>query len=214
MPTRTGTYGGLTADQRRTERRGRLVDAAAEIWDADGWAAVSMRGVCARAGLIDRYFYESFADRDALLVAVWESERDRVVTLILDAAAGQPPDDLLAQLRAAVTAVIGHAARSPRRARIVLGDNVGSAALENARSTALQLFTELLVQIARPHLVDTNDRAFRMTTLMGVGGFVELVTAWQQGLVDASPETIIEHVLQVGATLMGRHLVMPRRPAS
>lgn len=209
MPTGTGTYGGLTAEQRRAERRARLVEAAAEIWDSHGWAAVSMRGVCTRAGLIDRYFYESFEDRDALLVAVWEQERDRVVALITLAAAGQPPDDLLAQLRAAVTAVIGHAVRKPQRALIVLGGNAGSAALGNARCTALQTFTDLLVRLAGPHLVDTDDRAFRMTTLMGVGGFVELLIAWQQGLVDARPDDIVEHVVQVGAALMGRHLIRP-----
>ena len=58
-------YGGLTAEERRAERRARLVRAATEIWVAEGWAAVSMRAVCARAGLTDRYFYEEFGNREA-----------------------------------------------------------------------------------------------------------------------------------------------------
>src|SRR5512139_974724 len=72
----TRTYGGRSAEERRSERRHRLVDAALAIWGEQGWAAVTMRQVCARAGLIDRYFYESFPDRDALLVAVWDQLRD------------------------------------------------------------------------------------------------------------------------------------------
>ena len=75
-----GTYGGRSAEARRIERRLRLLAAAREVWGTDGWAAVTMRGVCGRAGLVDRYFYESFSDRDALLGTVWDQERDALIS--------------------------------------------------------------------------------------------------------------------------------------
>lgn len=215
---RAGTYGGLTAAQRRAERRARLVEAAAGIWDDDGWAAVSMRAVCARAGLIDRYFYESFADRDAVLVAVWEHERTRVVRMVQEAARSQPADDIVAQLRAAAGAVVAHAAAHPRRARMVLGDNAGCPPLENARGAALQTFTDVLVQLVHPHVappgVEYDERGFRMTTLVGIGGFVELVLAWQRGLVEATAAELVEHAAEVGAALIGCHRAPVDAPAA
>ena len=65
-------YGGQTAEQRHTERRKQLIEAALRIWSEEGWTAVTMRRVCSVARLTDRYFYESFADREALLAAAWD----------------------------------------------------------------------------------------------------------------------------------------------
>mgnify|MGYP000405556745 CR=1 FL=1 len=69
-------WGGRTGAERRAERRQQLIEAATEIWSESGWAAVTMRGVCARTGLNDRYFYEGFKTRDELLVAAWDGVRN------------------------------------------------------------------------------------------------------------------------------------------
>ena len=66
------TYGGVTAEERRASRRAALIEAALDLFGEDGARAVSKRAVCARARLNDRYFYEHFADSDALLVAIAE----------------------------------------------------------------------------------------------------------------------------------------------
>ena len=79
MPAKAGLWGGRTAEERHAERRQRLVDAATEIWVDSGWAAVTMRGVCARTSLNDRYFYEHFSDRDDLLCTVWDGARDDLI---------------------------------------------------------------------------------------------------------------------------------------
>ena len=63
-------YGGISADDRRTDRRKKLLTAARQIWGASGVSEVTVRGVCSAAGLTTRYFYEQFANRDALLYAV------------------------------------------------------------------------------------------------------------------------------------------------
>lgn len=38
----------------------------------DGWQATTVRGICERARLNPRYFYESFSGLDELLVAVFD----------------------------------------------------------------------------------------------------------------------------------------------
>ena len=63
-------YGGVSEEQRRAARRLRLLEAGLEIIGTQGYAAATLRAVCARAELTERYFYESFANREALLVGV------------------------------------------------------------------------------------------------------------------------------------------------
>ena len=64
--------GRCAAKDRRAERRALLVDAAFRLFGDGGEAAVSVRSVCRECGLNTRYFYESFADIDDLLGAVYD----------------------------------------------------------------------------------------------------------------------------------------------
>ena len=71
-------YRGISADERRASRRARLLDAALEEVGERGMAGTTMTAVCARAGLTERYFYESFADRDEMLRAVQLALRQNI----------------------------------------------------------------------------------------------------------------------------------------
>src|SRR3712207_5142982 len=77
-PAAERMYAGLTTAQRRSERRARLLDAAVDVLGTQGLEAATVTAVCRRARLIPRYFYESFSDRDELLVAVFDSIMDEV----------------------------------------------------------------------------------------------------------------------------------------
>lgn len=198
-------YGGKSAEQRRAERRAKIIEAALQIWQDQGWAAVTMRGVCAKAGLTDRYFYESFTDRDELLATLWDHMRDETLQMLLDVLvpiAERPP---LEQLRAAIVAIVHHIADHPARAQIIFGDHAGSAILEQRRRDTVQQSTDLLIGLARPFLLpDVDEQALRINVLVGMGGFVELMLAWRLGLIDADAEAIIEHLSGVGAALAPR----------
>ncbi|HSV40240.1 MAG TPA: TetR/AcrR family transcriptional regulator [Nocardioidaceae bacterium] len=200
-------YGGKTAEERRVERRATLVAASLAIWQEQGWAAVTMRGVCARSGLTDRYFYESFSDRDALLVAVWDQMRDETLTMLLSVITTARDLSPLEQLRAALSAVVHHITDDPARSQIIFGDHAGSAALEQRRRDTVQMSTDLMIATARPYLrPDVDEQAFRINVLVGIGGFVELMLAWRSGLIDADPDSIVDHLQGVGAALAPRFL--------
>jgi len=200
-------YGGRSAAERKAERYAALVSAALEIWQEQGWAAVTMRGVCARAGLTDRYFYESFADRDALLVTLWDQARDETLVMLLGAITEAPQDDPLLQLKSAIHAVVHHIADEPARAQILFGDHAGSAVLEQRRRDTVQMTSDLMIGLARPFLRDPDDTAgLRMTVVLGIGGFIELMLAWRLGLVDVQADQIIEHLDGVGRALAAQFL--------
>ncbi len=200
-------YGGKSAEQRRAERRSQLTDAALEIWQEQGWAAVTMRGVCARAGLTDRYFYESFTDRDALLGTVWDQMRDQTLEMLIGAIAVVADQGAIDQLRAALDAVVHHIADEPARAQIIFGDHAGSAVLEQRRRETVQMATDLMIGMARPFLrAGVDEQALRINTVLGIGGFVELMLAWRSGLVESSTEEIVAYLADVGVALSSRFL--------
>ena len=166
-----------------------------------------MRGVCARAGLSDRYFYESFTDRDELLGTVWDQMRDETLAMVLAAISNAADKGALEQLRLALDATVHHIADEPNRAQIIFGDHAGSAVLEQRRRDTVQLSTDLMIELARPFLRDdSNDHALRINIMLGIGGFVELMLAWRDGLIELSPDQIVDHLADVGAALGSRFL--------
>ncbi len=181
-----------------------LIDAATTIWQEQGWAAVTMRGVCSRARLTDRYFYESFEDRDALLGVVWDRVRDDVVTHLASAvtAAGASPSE---QMYAAIGAITRVVADDPPSALILFGDHAGSEVLESRRRSTIQQVTEMFVLLASTHLREGADvKALRVHTLAGIGGFVEIVLAWRSGALDLTRDELYAHAVRIGDDLAPR----------
>jgi AcrR family transcriptional regulator len=91
-PTVHRPYRGVTADERRSQRRTAMVEAGLEVFGTIGYAAASVDAVCAQAGLTKRYFYESFDSLETLLVAVYDEATSRVrtqVQAVLETEAGQ-----------------------------------------------------------------------------------------------------------------------------
>jgi len=73
VPAPVRTYGGLAMAERVAARRARFVEAGIELFGTQGFRGATVRGICAAAGLTDRYFYESFATLEALLAEVYRT---------------------------------------------------------------------------------------------------------------------------------------------
>src|SRR3954449_7388105 len=70
------TYGGVSADERVAARREKLLDAGLELFGTRGFATTGVKDICREARLTDRYFYESFANSEALFLAVFDRLTD------------------------------------------------------------------------------------------------------------------------------------------
>ncbi len=64
-------YGGESHEQRCQKRRELFIAAGKHLFGTIGYRRTTVRGLCKEAGLTDRYFYESFATTEDLLVAVY-----------------------------------------------------------------------------------------------------------------------------------------------
>jgi AcrR family transcriptional regulator len=132
------TYGGISAEERVAGRRERLLDAGLELFGTQGFDATGVKELCREAGLTDRYLYESFRDREALFLAVFDRLTDDLFNDVANAVLAVPSEPE-AQLRAAVGTFIRALADDPRKPRIIFADTGG----EHMKQT-LRRFSELV----------------------------------------------------------------------
>jgi AcrR family transcriptional regulator len=186
-------YGGVTASERRAGRRQRLLDAGLELLGTEGFNSTTVRAVCATAKLTPRYFYESFADLDALLVAVFDEIADELATNIL-AVVTPPRGDATGTARAAIAAGVTTLTSDRRKARVLFTEALGSDALAERRRQTLRGFAALVAAQGRAFygVPDSTDRLIEVSSLMLVGGLSEAFAAWLDGGVNATEEQLIE----------------------
>src|ERR1700761_6709612 len=88
-------FRGVPSAERQAPRRRQIVEAGLDAFGTRGFHLTGVRDVCAAARLTERYFYESFKNREALFLAVYDEAVERmreVVTRALDAAGHRPSD--------------------------------------------------------------------------------------------------------------------------
>ena len=69
---RRGRWSGVPLEDRHALRRDNLVAAGVHLLGSEGGPALTVRAVCRHAGLTERYFYESFTDREHFVRAVYD----------------------------------------------------------------------------------------------------------------------------------------------
>lgn len=199
----TGLYRGVPAEERRAERRERLLDAGLDILGTDGWQATTVRGICERARLNPRYFYESFSGLDELLVAVFDRIQAEAIEAVL-AAVQERPEDPVTTARATIGAFVALMTEDPRKGRVAFVEAMGSEALMRRRLDTLQRAAEIVVEYGRglEGAADVDEETLQLTAQVLVGGLVEALIAWFEGRLDVSRERLVEHcaALFVAAT--------------
>lgn len=187
------TWGGSTLAARRETRRETLLATALSLAGEDGSAAVTVRSVCRRAKLTDRYFYESFADRDALLLAAFERVATEARDTLADAVARTSPEPE-ARARAAVEAFVALVLDNPHKGRLLLLEPFADPVLGEHSHRWMPSFTDLI----DGQLADgTDDSGRRMTAYALVGGLANLFAGHLRGTLDVSRERLVDHSVQL-----------------
>jgi AcrR family transcriptional regulator len=214
----TGRYGGVSAADRRAERRERLLDAALETLGTDGWQATTVRGICERARLNPRYFYESFADLDRLVVALFDRIAEEMIERML-AAFAEAPDEAEAKARAPIATCVDFVAEDPRRARVLFLEALGNEALARRRLETMDAMWQLVGSYGREfygHAADP-DPISDIAAVVLVGGMTELMIAWLDGRLEIGRERLIDDFTELfvitgeGAVAIARRRAGARR---
>ncbi len=209
------TYGGVSADQRRAQRRATLLDAALEIIGTEGLDRLTVAGLCGRAGLNERYYYENFDGRDAVLTALFDGIAEELATAVL-AASQHAPADTYGRAHAAITAGIAVLTDDPRKARIAL---IISAATPDLRARTMRTIRGFAGLVAAEGMdfyalagQDPDPAiSFRATYL--VGGLVQTLSSWLHGDLPMSRDELIDHTTDV-FVLLGEDLARRLRDSA
>ena len=197
-------YGGVSAQERMTERRERLLEAGLEEFGTRGFGQTGVKDICRQAGLTDRYFYESFRDSAEPFTAVFDRATQHLFEVVAGALA-QAPASPEAQSRAVIEAYVRALADDPRLARVVFVEapSAGPEVEHHIRAT-LRRFARLVEAGARPYVpAKMPDAALRFGATSLVGAIERLMIEWQDGELGLSVEQIIDYLVDM-LLLFGR----------
>ncbi len=193
LAPRQRRWTGLSAQDRRQERRALLLDAALELLGSEGWDAMTVRSVLKRSRLNPRYFYESFGDLDQLAVAVYDRVVDELGAVVL-AALGASRDAPANQVRAVVRGIVEFVDEDRHRGRVLYVEGLGNEALNRRRIETGRMvvaFLEATAAERRPSGQVVDDVG-RVAASVLVGGFNQLLVDWLAGRMRIGREQLIE----------------------
>lgn len=176
------TYGGVGPEQRRADRRQRLLTAALDLFTTTGFRQAKITGLCALAGVSTRNFYEEFTGKEDVLRTL----HDRInslaldhVTAALDRVAGA---DAFTRISTLLDVFIATVTSDPRMPRLNYVEAVGvSAEMERQHQEWVDRWATFIENEAR-HAAEHGAapmRDFRLTAIALVGAATGLLREWQ-----------------------------------
>lgn len=217
-PARVGSrrrYGGVAPEVRQRQRRDKLIEAGLHVFGTRGFHGATVREVCARAQLTERYFYESFAGLPQLFEAVYTGITEELRAKTLIALSTQPPDaDGMAE---AALRVFYETIRSDAcRARICLIEAVsvgplgGELGNESARQYAA-LMRHFLALLYVEEGFDDLDLDLLAAGLIGMN--IHIATEWVRGGFATPMERVIATNMAAYRALGAAFASRRRQPA-
>jgi AcrR family transcriptional regulator len=203
------TYRGVSANERRVQRRAALLEAALDLMGSDD-TEITVRGVCARARLTQRYFYESFTNLDELQLALLNQIAEEIAFEAAAALADRAPADLDDACRTAFDGAYSVFEMDPRKARAALLVASGTTGLTEARRRIVLSYAEQLATFFGSEYGDAVDAPRgRVALLYAVGGALEATHAVLSGDVEMSPRELSEMVGSLLASSVRRVATSP-----
>jgi AcrR family transcriptional regulator len=181
---RQGRWSGVPLQDRQTLRRDELLAAGVGLLGGEAGPALTVRAVCREASLTERYFYESFADRDEFVRAVY----DHVCSTAMAAlTSSDTPRD-------AVERFVALMVDDPVRGRVLLIAPQREPVLTKSGADWMPSFIELL-QRKLTRITDPAVQAMVATGL--VGALSALFTAYLNGRLATTREQFIDYCVDM-----------------
>ena len=181
---RRGRWSGVPLEDRQALRRDELVAAGVQLLGEKSGPAVTVRAACRQAGLTERYFYESFADRDEFVRAVYDDVCTRAMSTLMSATTP----------RQAVERFVALMVDDPVRGRVLLLAPAVEPVLVRSGAEWMPNFIDLLQR----KLTEIGDPVRQKMIATGlIGGLTTLFTAYLDGRLEASREQFIDYCVEM-----------------
>jgi AcrR family transcriptional regulator len=181
---RRSRWSGVPLKSRLAVRRDNLIAAGVQLLGADSGPALTVRAVCRKAALTERYFYESFPDRDEFVRAVYDDVCTRAMATLTSA---KTP-------REAVEQFVELMVDDPVRGRVLLLAPAVEPVLTQSGAEWMPTFIELL-QRKLSRIGDPVLQKMVATSL--IGGLTSLFTAYLNGRLGATREQFIDYCVDM-----------------
>jgi AcrR family transcriptional regulator len=187
-------YRGVSEEQRQRERRNKLIESGIVMFGDHGYQNSTVKAVCLEAGLTERYFYESFANRDEFFISVYEHESRKLRTAILTAVSEH--EEPASMVRSGLKKFFTMLREDPRLSRILLVEatRVGGAMDAVWRET-MAGFAEDMRMLAPVFLADTDPAGYDIDLLAAgmVGVTLNISMTWFLAGFDKPVTRVVEH---------------------
>ena len=186
MPTgqRRGRWSGVPLQDRQAVRRDNLIASGVTLLGSPEGPVLTVRAVCRAAGLTERYFYESFTDRDEFVRAVYDDVCARAMSALTSA---NTP-------REAVERFVALMVDDPARGRVLLLAPEVEPVLTRSGAEWMPSFIDLL-QRKLTRITDPAVGAMVATGL--IGALTALFTAYLNGRLSATREQFIDYCVEM-----------------
>jgi AcrR family transcriptional regulator len=198
-------YAGRSAADRRSERRERLLSAGLDLFGTDGYAASSIEKLCAAATVSTRNFYEEFAGREALLIALHSRILESAAVAVGSAFEALADATLSVRIEHAVRAYIATTAEDPRWARLSYVEVIGvSEAVEQHRIAWRERWVALLEAEAARAVTrgEAAERDFHLGAVALIGAVNELVFHWTTGGYRIPLDDVIAEIVRLATAVV------------
>ena len=193
-PTAQRRFRGLAPEERQSQRRAQLMEAGLEVFGARGFHGAGVRDICAQAKLTERYFYESFQNREALFLAVYQEATRRIEARMLEALATVPLSTPSEATRAGLRAVLELFRQDPRIARVTLLEVLTLGTVDTAFEVSAS-FAQIIEQLTLAQYPGLGAHGWnaRMLATGLYGSTIHIAQRWTLDGFKEPLEQVLEH---------------------
>lgn len=199
-PPKGRPYGGVSHDERRERRRQQFLDAGLELFGTIGYRQTTVRVLAKQAGATDRYFYESFANMEELLVGVYDACMDRVQRAVLHSLAELAPGADAERLIATTMDAFLREFEDRRLARVCWIEILGvSPQVDAVYQGGVRRFADFLTALVRERLptMMPADHLVGLVSIAMIGAISETALQWFLSDYDQPREHIVSALVTV-----------------
>jgi AcrR family transcriptional regulator len=182
---RRGRWSGVPLQDRQAVRRAELIAAGVQLLGDAGGPVLTVRAACRAAGLTERYFYESFGDRDEFVRAVYDDVCTRAMSTLMSAQTA----------REAVERFVELMVDDPVRGRVLL---LAPDSVEPVLVRSGAQWMERFIGLLQHKLTRISDPVLQAMVATGlIGALSALFTAYLDGRLAATREQFIDYCVEL-----------------
>jgi AcrR family transcriptional regulator len=179
-----GRWSGVPIEDRQALRRDALVAAGVSLLGREGGPALTVRAVCRETGLTERYFYESFTDRDEFVRAAYDDVCASAMATLISATTA----------REAVERFVALMVDDPVRGRVLLLAPQVEPVLVRSGAEWMPSFIDLV----QHKLTTISDPVLQNMVATGLmGALTGLFTAYLNGRLSATRDEFIDYCVNL-----------------